>query len=67
MHSAIGAVSSGVPSVLIQYSHKASGVMELVGLRDFVWDFKAPREQLLEMIEHTWKTEPSFDQTYLRR
>jgi colanic acid/amylovoran biosynthesis protein len=54
MHSVIAAVSSGVPSVIIQYSHKAQGLMNLVGLSQYVWDYKASKKELFKLIETVW-------------
>lgn len=54
MHSVIGAVSQGIPSLLIQYSHKASGVMNLIGLERYVWDYKSPKEIFTELISDIW-------------
>lgn len=56
MHSVIGATSTCVPSVIVQYSHKASGVMDMLGLKDYVWDFKAPKQALFEKIDRVWKS-----------
>ncbi len=54
MHSVIAAMSSGVPPVLIQYSHKARGVMDLMGLPQLVWDYRSPENELLELIQLVW-------------
>jgi len=54
MHSIIAALSCGVPSVIMQYSHKASGTMSLLGLEEYVWDFKGAKEELLSKIMNLW-------------
>ncbi len=51
MHSVISAASAGTPSVIMQYSHKASGVMGMLGLSEFVWDCKQPLVDLLGLAE----------------
>jgi len=56
MHTVIGATSTCVPSVIIQYSHKALGVMNMLGLNDYVWDFKAPKEGLFRKIDQVWES-----------
>jgi colanic acid/amylovoran biosynthesis protein len=60
MHSVIAAMSSEVPSVLIQYSHKAGGVMDLMGLSNLVWDYRSSQGQLLELIQHVWDQRPTI-------
>lgn len=54
MHSVIGAISEGVPSVIMQYSHKAFGVMDMIGLKQYVWDIKSPKEDLIKTINTAW-------------
>lgn len=63
MHSVIAAVSQNVPSVIMQYSHKARGVMEMVGIAEYVWDIqRAPRE-LHEKIDHIWEEKQAIKVT----
>jgi polysaccharide pyruvyl transferase WcaK-like protein len=38
MHAAIAGLSSGVPTLLVAWSHKYRGVMEEIGLDGCVWD-----------------------------
>jgi len=38
MHAAIAGVSSGVPTLPIAWSHKYEGLMEEIGLAEYVWD-----------------------------
>lgn len=40
MHTVIASISMNIPSVAIAYSHKASGIMESVGLGDYVIHFR---------------------------
>ena len=54
MHAVISAVSMHVPSVIMQYSHKASGVMEMLGLLDHVWDCRQPADALLKRVAAAW-------------
>ena len=54
MHAVISAVSAGVPSGIMQYSHKASGVMEMLQLADCVWDCRAPASELLRIASRLW-------------
>lgn len=55
MHAVISAVSAGVPAVIMQYSHKAAGVMEMMQLGDRVWDCRQPLEDLLRMTGRAWE------------
>ncbi|MBP7830482.1 MAG: polysaccharide pyruvyl transferase family protein [Kiritimatiellae bacterium] len=55
MHAVISAVSAGTPSVIMQYSHKASGVMEMLGLSDRVWDIRSPESALSGLVEQAWR------------
>lgn len=54
MHTVIAAISQAVPSVLMQYSHKATGVMDLVDMQSYVWDFQSSREELYNKINEVW-------------
>jgi colanic acid/amylovoran biosynthesis protein len=38
MHAAIAGLSTGVPTLPVAWSHKYVGLMEDIGLADFVWD-----------------------------
>ena len=55
MHANIAAISIGVPTVAIAYSHKAPGIMSMVGLKDYVCDFRTMDfEELTSMINMMW-------------
>jgi polysaccharide pyruvyl transferase WcaK-like protein len=54
MHSIIGALSLGIPSVILQYSHKAQGVMDMLELAQYVWDHNSSKEELIELIDTVW-------------
>lgn len=55
MHAVISAVSAGTPSGIMQYSHKAAGVMEMLELTDYVWDCRAPFQDLGAMAARLWE------------
>lgn len=40
MHANIAATSMGVPTLAIAYSHKAYGIMKMLGVEEYVLDFK---------------------------
>lgn len=54
MHSVIGALSMGVPTIIIQYSHKAPGMMETLGLSSYVWDYKSSIDVLKSLVGELW-------------
>lgn len=55
MHANIAALSLGVPTVAIAYSHKAPGIMSMVGLKEYVCDFRTMDfEELTSMINSMW-------------
>ena len=55
MHSVVGAVSTGTPSLVMQYSHKAGGVMQMVGMEDYVWDIQTELEECNVRVKHLWE------------
>lgn len=60
MHACIGAVSQHIPTVPISYSDKFAGVMETIGLGDFVVD---PRrmtvEEAIRVLDHAYDRQRS--------
>lgn len=60
MHTIIGATSLNIPSVLIQYSHKARGVMDTIGLSEYVWDYRSPKEEFIDKINTVWKQQDNL-------
>jgi colanic acid/amylovoran biosynthesis protein len=55
MHSAIFALSSGVPTLAIGYLHKSVGIMEMLGLTRHVVDIDSlSTEQLLSSFDSLW-------------
>ncbi len=48
MHANIAALSSGVPTMSIAYSHKYLGIMEMFGLEKYVVDYTVLTQQILE-------------------
>ena len=58
MHAVIGAVSMHVPSVIMQYSHKASGVMEMLELGPWAWNVRAPASELFALVDRAWAERP---------
>lgn len=54
-HTMIAATSINVPTIAIAYSHKTPGVMELVGLGNYVINFKdLSFSTLISKIEKAW-------------
>lgn len=55
MHTVIASVSMNVPSIAIAYSHKAFGIMEMVGLGDYVVHFRdLSLDVLVAKAEKAW-------------
>lgn len=48
MHANIAALSSGVPTIAIAYSHKTPGIMNLLGVGDYVIDIGSFSADLLD-------------------
>lgn len=55
MHAAIAALSSGVPTIMLSWSHKYPGLMEEIGLQKFVWSLESRAEELEALIEELWQ------------
>jgi len=55
MHAAIAGLSSGVPTLLVAWSHKYAGVMEEIDLDGCVWDQHAPAGSLVSHFERLWR------------
>ncbi len=56
MHANIAAISSCVPTIAIAYSHKAPGIMQMVGLERYVCDFKTMTfEELKSKVDDMWQ------------
>ena len=55
MHSNIAAISLCIPTIGISYSHKAPGILKMVGLENYVCDFRATNFDELKMkIDDMW-------------
>lgn len=54
MHSVIAAVSTATPSLIMQYSHKAGGMMKFLKLEQNLWDINEPSEILRKKTEDLW-------------
>jgi len=63
MHAGIAALSSGIPTAMISWSHKYAGVMEEVGLPEFVWDLLAPGgTHLSNVFDELWRQRRSVSE-----
>ena len=55
MHANIAAISLGVPTVAIAYSHKAPGIMRMVGLEKYICDFRTMTVgELTAKVDDIW-------------
>lgn len=55
MHSIIAALSTSVPSVLMSYSHKATGLFQMLELDKYVVDFRGDIKEIKSAIQDAWK------------
>lgn len=60
MHTVIGATSVHVPSAIIEYSHKAPGLMKFLGVQEYRWSINDSPEKLLQMIEKLWNNRNQY-------
>ncbi len=56
MHTVIAASSMHVPCAIMQYSHKARGVMDTIEASDVVWDLRDDETSLLRTVDNIWET-----------
>jgi len=55
MHAAIAGLSSGVPTLMVSWSHKYRGVMDEIGLEGCVWDPEDPgADSIRDMFDRLW-------------
>ena len=55
MHANIAAISMCIPTVAIAYSHKALGIMRMVGLEKYICDFRTMTfEELTAKVDNMW-------------
>ena len=55
MHAVIGAISQCIPSLIMGYSHKASGMMKMLKMEEFVWSISDEEENLKVNVQKLWK------------
>ena len=56
MHAGIAALSSAVPTVVLGWSHKYKGIMAMVGMDNFVFDYKSHNsEQIAIAVKQMWE------------
>lgn len=56
MHANIGAISMHVPTIAIGCSHKTSGIMNMVGLSEYVCDFRTITfDELVSKVDKIWR------------
>jgi len=56
MHAAIAGLSSGVPTLMVSWSHKYAGVMDEIGLEGCVWDPEDPgADSLSDLFDRLWR------------
>jgi colanic acid/amylovoran biosynthesis protein len=61
MHSNIFALTSEVPTVAINYEHKTTGIMNMLGLKDYVIDInEITPSNLIDTIKLCWISKDSY-------
>lgn len=55
MHSIIASISQCVPSLILEYSHKASGMMKMLELEEFSWPIFQEQNSLRNQVSKLWK------------
>lgn len=56
MHSNIAAVSLNIPTIAISYSIKAPGIMKMVGLEEYICDFRTMTfQELKSKVNKMWR------------
>jgi polysaccharide pyruvyl transferase WcaK-like protein len=55
MHSIIAALSTSVPSVIMSYSHKATGLFKMLGLEKYAVDFRGDIKKIKSVIHDAWE------------
>ena len=56
MHTIIGAISTATPSLIMQYSHKAGGMMRFLNMEEYLWDIEDSYEFLQQKTKLLWET-----------
>ncbi|MCU7918321.1 MAG: polysaccharide pyruvyl transferase family protein [Candidatus Thiodiazotropha sp. (ex Epidulcina cf. delphinae)] len=64
MHSIIAGVSLAVPSLVMQYSHKSGGMMQLLDMDDCVWDINNSLDDLITKTHRLWKEREAVHKKY---
>ncbi len=54
MHSVIAAVSTATPALIMQYSHKAGGMMKFLDMENNVWDINDSMDVLKQKTRELW-------------
>lgn len=68
MHSAIFALSAGTPALVIGYLHKSAGIMQMLGLQEYIRDIDALDPiQLCAAFDHLWAEREAIRQQLARR
>lgn len=62
MHSIIGSVSLCVPSLILEYSHKALGMMKMLEMEEFVWTISSDEKLLRSKVVKLWNEKEEIRQ-----
>lgn len=63
MHSVIAAISTATPAIILQYSHKAGGMMKFLNLEGQLWDVDESIEKLYDLTLKLWENKVEIKET----
>ena len=62
MHAAIGALSQGIPTVMLAYGPKQYGIAEILGIKKYVCGSKDSK-RILSTVKEAWKNRERLHRT----
>lgn len=66
MHSNIAAISLYIPTIGIEYSHKAPGIFKMVGLENYVCDFRRTDfNELKSKVDDVWSNREKIKESMI--
>jgi polysaccharide pyruvyl transferase WcaK-like protein len=67
MHAGIAALSLNIPTIFLSWSHKYIGLLEEIGIPDFVWDINTQSlDELKNLLDKLMRNRESIKQTLSR-
>nr|WP_320118764.1 polysaccharide pyruvyl transferase family protein [uncultured Marinifilum sp.] len=66
MHTIIGAISTATPALIMQYSHKAGGMMKFLNMQENLWDINENLECLKNRTQLLWENKSKIRERLLK-